>query len=99
MLFRSQLMQEETQKVLAAAGLASDYQTLPILNFRNIASAEEAEKSLKVLENIYERAAARAGSFLSAEELAKFTEFRTAAISVQRAALMMNRKMMSPGSN
>ncbi len=95
----SQLMQEETQKVLADAGLGSDYQTLPILNFRNIASAEEAEKSLKLLENIYERAAARAGSFLSAEELAKFTEFRTAAIGVNRAALMMNRKMMAPGSN
>jgi RNA polymerase sigma factor (sigma-70 family) len=95
----AQMMQEETQRVLADAGLEPDYQTLPILNFRNIASAEEAEKSLKVLENIYARAAARAGSFLSAEELAKFTEFRTAAISVQRAALMMNRKMMSPGSN
>jgi hypothetical protein len=95
----SQLMQQETQRVLADAGLGSDYQTLPILNFRNIASAEEAEKSLKVLENIYARTAARAGSFLNAEELGKFTEFREAAINVQRAALMMNRKLMSPGSN
>ena len=95
----SQLMQEETQKVLADAGLGSDYQTLPILNFRNIASAEQAEKSLKVMDDIYARALARAGSFLNAEELAKFAEFRADAISVQRAALMMNRKMMSPGSN
>jgi len=93
------LVQEETLKVLADSGLSSDYQTLPILNFRNIASAEEAEKNLKLLENIYERAGARAGSFLSAEELAKFAEYRADAITACRAMLLMNRKMMSPGSN
>jgi RNA polymerase sigma factor (sigma-70 family) len=94
----SRLLQQETLNMLAEAGLSPDYQTLPILNFRNIASAEEAEKNLKLLESIYERAGAKAGSFLSAEELAKFSEYRAAAISASRAMLLVNRKMMSPGS-
>jgi hypothetical protein len=93
------LIQEETQRALADAGLSSDYQTIPLLNFRNIASAEEAERNLKLLENIYERAGTRAGSFLSAEELAKFAEYRAAVLLSSRARLLMNRKMMSPGSN
>jgi len=95
----SHLVQEETLKALADAGLGRDYQTLPILNFRNIASAEEAEKNLKLLENIYERVGAQAASFLSAEELAKFAKYRADAITACRAMLLMNRKMMSPGSN
>ena len=88
---------ESSTKQQASAGLGSDYQTLPLLNFRNIASEAEAEKSLKLLENIYERVGARAGSFLSAEELAKFAEFREAAITGSRASLLVNRKMMAPG--
>jgi len=92
-----QLMLEETQSALAAAGLGADFQTAPMLNFRNIASETEAEKNLKLLDSIYERVAGRAGSFLSAEELKKFAEFRTAAITQNRMALAVNRKMMAPG--
>ena len=33
-----QAMQEETQAALLSVGLPPDYQTVPILNFRNIAS-------------------------------------------------------------
>ena len=68
-----------------------------MLNFRNIASETEAEKNLKLLDSIYERVAGRAGSFLSAEELKKFAEFRTAAINQNRMALAVNRKLMAPG--
>ena len=32
-----------------------------MLNFRNIASEQEGERSLKLLEDIYQRAAGRAG--------------------------------------
>jgi RNA polymerase sigma factor (sigma-70 family) len=92
----AQVLQEEIQAALAAAGLPADYQTVPILNFRNIASEQEADKSLKLLEEIYQSATGRAGSFLSPDELAKFQEFRTTAIKNNRAALTLNRTMMAP---
>lgn len=90
------LMREETSRALAAAGLPADYQTVPTLNFRNIASEEIAEKNLKLLDSIYENVAGRAGSFLNAEELEKFGEFRKIAINNNRLGLTMNRKIMAP---
>jgi hypothetical protein len=92
----SQVLQEEVQAALNSAGLPADYQTVPILNFRNIASEQEGDKSLKLLDDIYQRAAARSGSFLSAAEQAKFQEFRTTAINNNRAALALNHTMMAP---
>jgi hypothetical protein len=92
----SQALQEEAQAALASAGLPADYQTVPILNFRNIASEQDGDKSLKLLGDIYQRAASRSSSFLSADELAKFQEFRTTAINNSRSALAMNRTMMAP---
>jgi transcriptional regulator with GAF, ATPase, and Fis domain len=95
----SQLMQEEVQTVLAGAGLPADYQTIPMLNFRNIASEQQGEQSLKLLDDIYQRVATRGSSFLSADELAKFQEFKTTAINNNRAALTLNRTLMAPISN
>jgi len=95
----NQLIQQGTQAALANAGLPADYQTVPILNFANIASEQQAEQSLKLLDDIYQSAAAGAGSFLSAAELAKFQEFRTAALSSTRGALSMNRAIMAPISD
>lgn len=91
-------MLTETQQTLANAGLPADYQTLPIFNFRNIASEAEAEKNLQLLEGIYERVRAKAGSFLTPEDLGKFKEFQSAAVNSQRMALKMNRTMMAPSS-
>lgn len=91
-------MQQETQAALAGAGLPADFQTLPILNFRNIASPEEAEKNLSLMQSVFAGAATRAGSFLNPEEIQKFNEFATKAIENNRAALTMNRKMMAPGT-
>jgi RNA polymerase sigma factor (sigma-70 family) len=93
-----QAMQEETQIALANAGLSPDFQTVPILNFRNIASEAEAEKNLKLLEGIYERVTVRAGSFLDAESLKKFEQFQAKALAGNRMSLAMNRKMMAPGA-
>ncbi len=91
------LMLAETAQALADAGLPANYQTLPILNFRNIASESESEKNLKLLDGIYEKTAAHAGAFLTPEEVAQFAEFRAKAINNQRMVLKMNRTMMSPG--
>ncbi|MGC3956773.1 MAG: sigma-70 family RNA polymerase sigma factor [Verrucomicrobiota bacterium] len=91
------LLLAETDQTLASAGLPANYQTLPILNFRNIASESEAEKNLKLLDSIYEKAAHRAGSFLTPEDVAQFAEFRNKAMNNQRMMLKMNRTMMSPG--
>jgi RNA polymerase sigma factor (sigma-70 family) len=90
------LVQEETQAALANAGLSPDYQAVPILNFRNIASEEEAERNLKRMDDVYARVVARANGFLGPEQIQKFEEFREKAISNSRAALVMNRKMMAP---
>jgi hypothetical protein len=91
------LMQEETKAALAEAGLPADFQTVPTLNFRNIASEEAGERTLTLLDGIYGRVAARAGSFLSPEEVGKFGEFRKIAINGNRMGLAINRKMMAPG--
>jgi RNA polymerase sigma factor (sigma-70 family) len=95
----SQLMQEEVQAALASAGLPADYQTIPMLNFRNIASEQQGDQSLKLLDDIYQRVATRSGSFLSADELTKFQEFKTTAINNNRTALTLNRTLMAPISN
>ncbi len=94
-----QLMREQTAAALGEAGLAADFQTLPILNFRNIASEQEAEKNLKFMEHIYDRVSAQAAGFLSSEEIQKFGEFRIKAMEAQRMSLVMNRKMMTPASH
>lgn len=91
-----QAMQEETRATLASAGLPADFQTLPMLNFRNIASEEQAEIGLKIMDGTFERAATRAASFLSPEELQKFQEFRAKAVENNRSMILMNRKMMAP---
>ncbi len=89
-------MQEETRAGLVGAGLSADYQPLPMLNFRNIASEEQEAISLKVLDGIYERVSARATGFLDEGELKKFQEFRKQAQENNRTMLIMNRKMMAP---
>lgn len=94
-----QAIQQAAQAALAGAGLPADYQTVPMLNFRNIASEQSGEQSLKLLDDIFQRAAALGSSFLSAEDLAKFQEFRTSAISGNRTALTVNRAVMAPISN
>jgi RNA polymerase sigma factor (sigma-70 family) len=95
----SQAIQEESRAALTSLGLPADYQTIPMLNFRNIASEQEGEKSLKLLEDIYQRAATRCGTFLSAEELTKFQEFSSTAIKNNRSALSLNRTIMAPISD
>ena len=80
----------------AAAGLPADYQTVPILNFRNIASETYEDQDLTLLDTIYANTAAQAGSFLSQTELAAFQSFRTNAISIGRNVLNVNRQMMAP---
>jgi RNA polymerase sigma factor (sigma-70 family) len=91
-----QAMQQATQSALAAAGLPADYQTVPMLNFANIASEEQAAQSLQLLDSIYAQAAAKASTFLNADELGKLQEFRTNAIQRSQTMLLMNRKMMAP---
>ena len=92
----AQITQEETQAALAGAGLPADYQAVPILNFANIASEQQADKSLKLLDDIYQRVAARGSSFLSADDLTHFQEFRGTAMTNSRAAFSLNRTMMAP---
>jgi len=91
-----QVMQEEAQAAVASAGLDSDFQLVPFLNFRNIVSEEETEKNLALLDSVYKRVSDRAAEFLSPEELKKFSEFREYRIKENRMILTTNRKMMAP---
>jgi hypothetical protein len=95
----TQAIQAASQAALADAGLPADYQTIPMLNFRNIASETDADRSLKLLDDIYQRAAAGAGSFLTADDLTKFQEFRQTALNNNRSALTVNRTVMAPIGN
>jgi hypothetical protein len=94
-----QLMQEEVQTMLSGAGLPSDYQMVPMLNFRNIASEQEGEKSLKLLDDVYKQVSGRVNAFLAPEEIEKFQEFKDLALKNNRNALMLNRTLMAPISN
>lgn len=93
------VLQEETQRVLAAQGLPPNYQTLPTLNFRNIASEEAGEKSIQLLDSIYASAVARPDITLTPKDLEKFEEFRKLVINNNRLGLTVNRKMMAPPTN
>jgi len=91
-----QIMQDSVQAALAAAGLPTDYQALPILNFGNIASEQEGDRSLQLLQDIYQRASTGLSGVLSPEELTKFQEFQNTAIKNNRQVLSLNRTMMAP---
>ncbi len=95
----SQLMEQEVASALSNANLPSDYQVVPILNFANIASEQAQNQNLTLLSNIYQNVSAKAGSFLSADELTKFQTFTTTAIKNNGSALMLNRTLMAPISN
>jgi len=95
----AELLQQETQTALANAGLPPNYQAVPALNFRNIASEQVGERGLKLLDTIYQGVADHGSTFLSAEELAKFQEFKTTAINNSRGAIALNRNLMAPISN
>jgi hypothetical protein len=91
-----QLLREETEKVVAENGLPSDYQLVPVLNFRNIAFEAEGEKSVKMLETVYQQVAERGASFLSPEEIEKWQKFKTSGVDNSRTVLSLNRTMMEP---
>lgn len=87
---------QEVQSALASAGLPADFQAVPILNFINIASESQAEQNLKLLDSIYQGVAAKAGSYLSPEEITAFQAFAAKAHSNSDAALKANRSLMAP---
>lgn len=89
-------MREETVAALAAAGLRSDHQPLPMLDYRNIASEKAAERSLGMMADVYERVAGRADAYLSPEEVKQLREFGKKAVDNNRTMLLMNRKLMAP---
>src|SRR5581483_384746 len=92
------VLQEETRSAIGRAGLALDFQAVPMMNFQNFADDATMNTSLALLDEIYNNAATRAEDFLNADQLGKFREFHTNAVSVSRASIVINRKMMSPGS-
>jgi RNA polymerase sigma factor (sigma-70 family) len=91
-----QLIQQQTVAALQNAGLPPNYQATPILNFANIASSDQADQSLQLLNTIYSNVAANSGSFLTPDQQAIFQKFQTNAINNSRTALNMNRTMMAP---
>ena len=95
----SQAMQEEIQAAVTSAGLPADYQVMPGSNSRSVASEQEGERSLKLLDDIYQRVAARGSSFLSAEDLARLQEHRTTDLQYTRKNLTMSRLLMAPIAN
>jgi hypothetical protein len=92
----SKVLNEEARAMLAASNLPADHQLMPMLNFRNIASETEAEKSLKLIDDLYSRSLERLGSVLDKDEIAKFKDLKDMAIANNRAALTMNRNLMAP---
>jgi hypothetical protein len=94
-----QAIEQQAQTALANANLPADYQTVPILNFVNIASEDQADQNLKLLNGIYQQVIAGASSYLSADEITKLQTFTGKAIANNTAALNMNRALMAPMSS
>ncbi len=94
-----QAIQQQTQSTLASDGLPANFQALPILNFVNIASEQQANQNLQILQAIYQSVAANAGSYLSPDEVTKLQAFFSKAVANSTTALNMNRTMMSPISS
>lgn len=92
----TEALHTEIQSALNAAGLPADYQTIPTLNLRNIASEEVGEQSLKLIADAFERVGQRAATFLTPDEVRKWADFKQAAIDNNRTSLLMNRKLMAP---
>jgi hypothetical protein len=88
--------QTQIASALQSAGLPTDYQVVPMLNFRNIASATEGDQSLALLDGIISKVADQMSQTLSPEELAGLQTYRTNAVQLSRTQLMMNRQMMQP---
>lgn len=94
-----QAIQQASQSAVASAGLPSDFQTIPMLNFVNIASEEQANQNVKLLQSIYQGVISGAGSYLTPSEITKLQAFTTKAIANNTAALNMNRVVMAPIGN
>ena len=94
-----QAIEQETQSAVASAGLPADFQALPILNFVNIASQQQADQDVQLVQGIYQRVIAGASSYLSADELTKLQAFTSKAIANYRGLLNINRAQMSPISS
>jgi hypothetical protein len=95
----AELIQQQVQPALSAAGLPADYQVLPILNFRNIASQSQGDQSITLMDTIYQQTIAQTSSLLSPAELEKFQDFVKTAINNNRSVLTINRNLMAPISN
>jgi hypothetical protein len=91
-----QVLVEETQAAILRAGLDPEYQTVPVLNFRNFASEQMMNRSLELVDEIYANASTRAADFLSPDDLTRLGQFRANVVKIHRAAITMNRQMMSP---
>jgi RNA polymerase sigma factor (sigma-70 family) len=94
-----QAIQQANQSAIAGAGLPADFQTIPMLNFVNIASEQQGDQSVKLLQSIYQQVAGSAGGYLTPEEITKFQTFYNKAIANNTAALGMNRAVMAPIGN
>jgi RNA polymerase sigma factor (sigma-70 family) len=91
-----QLVLQSTATALSNAGLPPNYQIVPTLNFANIASEDQGNQSLDLLDTIFSNVVAGSSAFLSPEEQASLQTFRTNAINNNRMGLILNRKLMSP---
>ncbi len=94
-----QAIQQQTQTTLASDGLPASFQALPILNFINIASEQQASQNLQIVQAIYQSVAANAGTYLSPDEVTKLQAFFGKAVANSTTALNMNRTLMSPISS
>jgi RNA polymerase sigma factor (sigma-70 family) len=92
----AKILNDQARAILTAAGLPDDHQFIPTLNFRNIASADEGDKNIQLLDRVFNSALDPLSKVLDEQELAKFREFVGQAVTNNRAALSMNRTLMAP---
>jgi RNA polymerase sigma factor (sigma-70 family) len=92
----SQDVQNEMQAEMAAAGLPPNYQSVPILNFRNIASEQIQDQSLNMVDSVFTKVEQNAASYMTPGDLKKLQDFHAQALQTSKMTISMNRTMMAP---
>jgi RNA polymerase sigma factor (sigma-70 family) len=92
----AQAFQEAGSTALVEAGLPADYLVLMEFNGACIASDKGAERSYKLLDDVYQRVVSHAKTFLSPEEMKKFQEDWKSGIDNSKLNLTILRQMTAP---
>ncbi len=92
----AQLLPEVTKAALADAGLPPDFQPVPELNLRSVASEAGCDRSLTLVKDILLRTVTRSGTFLAPEDIVNLQKYWEGSVRRLKNKLTMERSFLAP---